>query len=52
LVKELYDLVADPDESYDVAPWHPEVVAGIQARPRIILWWELEAPPLFVESRS
>jgi len=29
---ELYDLVSDPDESYDVAPEHPEVVAEIQGR--------------------
>jgi arylsulfatase A len=29
---ELYDLVADPDESYDVAPQHPEIVADIRAR--------------------
>ena len=29
---ELYDLVADPDESYDVAPAHPEIAADIRAR--------------------
>lgn len=29
---ELYDLVNDPDESYDVAPERPEVVAEIQSR--------------------
>lgn len=29
---ELYDLIADPDESYDIAPQRPEVVADIQAR--------------------
>src|SRR6266403_1258968 len=29
---ELYDLIADPDESYDVAEQHPRVVADIQAR--------------------
>ena len=29
---ELYDLVNDPEESYDVAPEHPKVVAEIQAR--------------------
>ncbi len=29
---ELYDLVADPDESYDVAPENPKVVAEIRAR--------------------
>jgi arylsulfatase len=29
---ELYDLVNDPDESYDVAVEHPEVVKDIQAR--------------------
>jgi arylsulfatase A len=27
---ELYDLSADPDESYDVAPQHPDVVEKIQ----------------------
>ena len=31
-VPELYDLFSDPDESYDVAPQHPPVVAEIQAR--------------------
>lgn len=29
---ELYDLVRDPDESYDVAPEHPEIVKQIRAR--------------------
>jgi arylsulfatase len=29
---ELYDLVADPQESYDVAPENPKVVAEIRAR--------------------
>lgn len=29
---ELYDLAADPQESYDVAPSHPEIVAQIQQR--------------------
>ncbi len=29
---ELYDLVNDPDESYDVAPENPKIVAEIQAR--------------------
>lgn len=29
---ELYDLVLDPSESYDVAPEHPDVVARIQQR--------------------
>ena len=29
---ELYDLIADPDESYDVAAQHPRVVSDIQAR--------------------
>ncbi len=29
---ELYDLVNDPDESYDVAPEHPDVVREIQGR--------------------
>jgi arylsulfatase len=29
---ELYDLLNDPDESYDIAPEHPQVVADIQAR--------------------
>jgi len=29
---ELYDLLNDPDESYDVAPEHPDVVQEIQAR--------------------
>lgn len=29
---ELYHLPDDPDESYDVAPEHPEIVAEIQAR--------------------
>jgi len=29
---ELYDLLLDPDESYDVAPEHPDVVKEIQGR--------------------
>ena len=29
---ELYDLVTDPDESYDVAPQNPQIVAQIQAK--------------------
>ncbi len=29
---ELYDLIHDPDESYNVAPEHPDVVAEIQRR--------------------
>ena len=29
---ELYDLEADPDESYDVAPGNPKIVAEIQSR--------------------
>jgi len=29
---ELYNLTLDPEESYDVAPSHPEVVAEIQGR--------------------
>jgi arylsulfatase len=29
---ELYDLEADPDESYDMAPENPQVVAEIRAR--------------------
>jgi len=29
---ELYDLINDPDESYDLAPEHPDVVAEIQRR--------------------
>jgi arylsulfatase A len=29
---ELYDVVNDPEESYDIAPEHPEIVADLQAR--------------------
>jgi hypothetical protein len=29
---ELYDVVGDVDESYDVAPEHPEIVAEIRSR--------------------
>ena len=29
---ELYDLANDPDESYDVAPGNPKVVAEMQSR--------------------
>ena len=29
---ELYDVVNDPDESYDVAPEHPQIVAEIRSR--------------------
>jgi arylsulfatase len=29
---ELYDVINDPDESYDVAPERPEIVAQIRSR--------------------
>jgi arylsulfatase len=29
---ELYNLASDPDESYDVAPEHPEIVAQMQSK--------------------
>jgi hypothetical protein len=29
---ELYNLETDPDESYDVAPEHPQIVAQIQGQ--------------------
>jgi arylsulfatase len=29
---ELYNLASDPDESYDVAPENPPIVAQIEAR--------------------
>jgi len=29
---ELYDLTLDPEESYDIAEKHPEVVADIRRR--------------------
>jgi arylsulfatase A len=29
---ELYDVVNDPDESYDLAPEHPEIVAELRSR--------------------
>ena len=32
LKPELYDVVNDPEESYDIAPEHPEIVADLQAR--------------------
>jgi arylsulfatase A len=32
LKPELYNLALDPEESYDVAPNHPEIVAQIQSR--------------------
>ena len=32
LQPELYNLAADPDESYDVGPGHPEVVAAMLAK--------------------
>ena len=32
LLSELYDLLNDPDESYDIAAEHPDVVKDLQAR--------------------
>lgn len=32
LKPELYDVVNDPEESYDIAPEHPEIVADLQGR--------------------
>jgi len=34
---ELYDLEADPDESYDVAPEKPKIVAEIRRRVEFLL---------------
>jgi len=34
---ELYDLIDDPEESYDVAPSNPEVVADLRARVEAML---------------
>ena len=37
ITPELYNLAKDPDESYDVASDHPDIVAQIQARIQALL---------------
>ncbi|MGH9721699.1 MAG: sulfatase-like hydrolase/transferase [Bryobacteraceae bacterium] len=50
---ELYDLIADPDESYDVAPEHPEVVAGMQKRiEQLIAGFPDEIRHAFAETKA
>ena len=34
---ELYDLVNDPDESYDLAPEHPDIVRDLTARAELLI---------------
>jgi arylsulfatase A len=50
---ELYDLVTAPDESYDVAPEHPAVVADIKARiDRLIQGFPQEVHTAYVETQK
>jgi arylsulfatase len=50
---ELYDLVADPDESYDVAGKHPEIVQDLQARiDRLLAGFPAEAQKAYAEMKA
>jgi arylsulfatase len=50
---ELYDLVGDPDESYDVAGEHPEVVKDLQARiDRLLAGFPAEAQNAYAEMKA
>jgi arylsulfatase A len=49
---ELYDLEADPDESYDVAPENPKVVAEIKGRvERLLTGFPDEVKKAYAETR-
>ena len=50
---ELYDLVADPDESYDAAPEHPDVVKDIQGRiDRLMEGFPAEIRQAYADTRA
>jgi arylsulfatase len=50
---ELYDVVGDPDESFDVAAEHPEVVKDLQARiERLIPGFPEEAQKVYAETKA
>ncbi len=50
---ELYDLELDPDESYDVAPEHPEIVANIRSRvDRLIAGFPDEVKKAYAETKA
>lgn len=50
---ELYDVVGDPDESFDVAAEHPEVVKDLQARiERLLPGFPPEAQQAYAETKA
>jgi arylsulfatase len=50
---ELYDVIADPDESFDVAAEHPEVVKDLQSRiERLIAGFPAEAQRAYAEVKA
>jgi arylsulfatase len=50
---ELYDLLSDPDESYDVAPERPDVVKEIQARiDRLMEGFPAEIRQAYADTRA
>ena len=51
--EELYDVVADPDESYDVADKHPEIVKDLLARAdRLIAGFPEEATKAYAAAKN
>jgi arylsulfatase len=50
---ELYDVISDPDESYDVAGQHPDIVRDIQTRSdRLLAGFPREAQDAWAQSRA
>jgi len=50
---ELYDVVSDPDESFDVAAEHPEVVKDLQARiERLMADFPIEAREAYAQTKA
>ena len=50
---ELYDVVSDPDESFDVAAEHPDIVKDLQARiERLIAGFPKEAQESWAQTRA
>jgi hypothetical protein len=49
----LYNLKLDPEESYDVAPAHPEIVAEIQGRiERLLAGFPEPVQQAYAESKA
>jgi arylsulfatase A len=50
---ELYNLASDPDESYDVAPSHPEIIAKMQAKiAEMLISFPEEVQKAYAESKA